>query len=153
MEAKAQDGSDVRCTQSIQTPIRTVKQLGDEHQEQVSIFAWARYASVRWPELDLLHAIPNGGHRHKAVAAKLRAEGVRRGVPDMFLPVPRRGWNGLYIELKGQRGKVSPDQSWWLKRLSDQGYRAVVCRGGASAQAVIEEYLSDVAHPIRAISV
>ena len=53
-----------------------------EHDEQVLIFKWARLSEGRWPELALLFAIPNGGHRHKAVAAKLKAEGVRAGVPD-----------------------------------------------------------------------
>lgn len=42
-----------------------------EHAEQVALFGWAVFASVRWPELALLHAIPNGGHRNKITAARL----------------------------------------------------------------------------------
>lgn len=148
MEAKAEESSIAHHTRSDETSVRTLKPLRDEHKEQVSIFVWARYARARWPELDLLHAIPNGGHRHKAVAMKMRAEGVRRGVPDIFLPVARSGWNGLYVELKAEHGKVSQDQRWWLKNLSDQGYLAVVCRGGESAQHVIESYLDEVAYPV-----
>ena len=56
-----------------------------EHQEQVALFRWAEFAIARWPELALMYAIPNGGHRHKAVAAGLKAEGVKRGVPDVCL--------------------------------------------------------------------
>lgn len=128
--------------------VRGVSALQDEHQEQVALFQWARYAESQWPELALLHAIPNGGHRHKAVAARMRAEGVRRGVPDICLPVPRHGWHGLYLELKTRRGRMSPDQGWWLRHLREQGYFAVLCRGSASAQQTIADYLSlPTVHP------
>lgn len=54
---------------------------------------------------------PNGGRRNKAEAAKLKAMGVRKGIPDLFLPIPRQGYHGLYIETKKiKNGKVSPDQ-------------------------------------------
>ena len=57
--------------------------IPSEHVEQVRLFAWAKYACSTLPKLSLLYAIPNGGARHKAVAAKLRAEGVKPGVPDI----------------------------------------------------------------------
>ena len=66
-----------------------------EHAEQVALFKWAEFAAARWPELTLMHAIPNGGHRNKITAARLKAEGVRAGVPDICLPVARGGWHGL----------------------------------------------------------
>lgn len=73
-----------------------------EAQEQITLFSWAAVQAI--PELALLYHIPNGGSRHKAEAARLRAEGVRSGVPDLCLPVPRGGCHGLYIELKRLRG-------------------------------------------------
>jgi len=116
-----------------------------EHQEQVSLFRWADFARARYPELALLFAIPNGGHRHKAVAKRMKAEGVRAGVPDLCLPIPRGPWHGLFIEMKTAAGRPSQAQNVWLTALRAQGYRAEVCRGWHAARAVIEAYLSPVA--------
>ncbi|MBK1727652.1 VRR-NUC domain-containing protein [Halorhodospira neutriphila] len=112
-----------------------------EHEEQAALFRWAALQQRRRPELALLHAIPNGGDRHPAVAARLQAEGVRAGVPDLCLPVARGGWHGLYVELKTRRGRPSRRQRAWLRALRAQGYRAELCRGWPQARAVIESYL------------
>lgn len=96
---------------------------------------------TRHPELALLHAIPNGGHRHISVAARMKREGTRAGVPDVCLPCPRQGWHGLYIELKYGRNKTSEVQDWWLARLTEQGYLAVVAWGWQEAADVIRDYL------------
>ena len=92
----------------------------------------------------MLFAIPNGGHRHKAVAAKLKAEGVRPGVPDLCLPVARGLHHGLYIELKTLKPKRNPttEQDWWLKELANQGYATFCCRGHKAAISVIQDYLN-----------
>ena len=113
-----------------------------EHQEQAALFRWAGFAAARWPELALLYAIPNGGHRHKAVAARMKAEGVKRGVPDLCLPVPRGNHHGLYVELKTADGSASRAQRQWLTALQRQGYRVAVCRGWEAARAFIEDYLT-----------
>lgn len=112
-----------------------------EHDEQATLFRWALFARPRYPELALLFAIPNGGQRHKAVAARMKAEGVRAGVPDICLPVARAGFHGLYLELKTSAGTVSNAQREWLRALARQGYRAEVCKGWLAAKAVIEDYL------------
>lgn len=113
-----------------------------EHAEQAAVIAWAAYQQRRYPELELLYAIPNGHWRHKATAGKLKAEGVRRGVPDLCLPVPRGPYHGLYLELKRRRGgKLTRAQRGWLERLGAQGYRAVVIRGADEAIRELEHYL------------
>jgi len=66
----------------------------EEHKEQKALFRWAGFRAQQKPELELLYAILNGGHRHKAVGRRLKAEGVKRGVPDICLPVPRGGFTG-----------------------------------------------------------
>lgn len=113
-----------------------------EHAEQAALFRWAEFARARLPELALLHAIPNGGYRNKATAARLKAEGVKRGVPDLCLPVARSGAHGLYIELKTVRGKTTPEQLGWIRALRRQGYVAEVCHGWESARSMIEHYLT-----------
>lgn len=109
-----------------------------EHWEQSQLFAWAEDR----PELKLMYAIPNGGHRDIRVAVKLKAEGVKPGVPDICLPVARNGHHGLYIELKRRKyGRVSEDQLKWIEALMREGYACAVCRGWEMARDVIEEYM------------
>lgn len=113
-----------------------------EHHDQVTLFRWAEYQSKRLPELALMFAIPNGGKRSKATAAKLKAEGVKSGVPDLCLPVARGEYHGLFIEMKAGRNKPTAPQVQWHMRLSQQGYRVAVCWGWEAAREVIEEYLT-----------
>ena len=109
-----------------------------EHWEQVQLFAWAAYRR----DLDLMYAIPNGGHRDIRVAVKLKAEGVKAGVPDICLPVARGGKHGLYIELKRRKyGRLDQDQAKWLEALMHEGYACAVCFGWEAARDVIEDYL------------
>ena len=110
--------------------------------EQAQLFAWAAYASGKYPELDLMHHIPNGGKRSKAEAARFKAQGVKAGVPDIFLPCPKGGYHGLYIELKRVKGgRVSAAQEEFIAALRLQGYRVEVCFGMEQAREVILEYL------------
>lgn len=113
-----------------------------EDQEQSALFMWAAYQRGKYPELDLLYHIPNGGKRNIVTAAKLKAQGVKAGVPDLFLPVARNGCHGLYIEMKRIRGgKLSPQQTSWMDALQRQGYAVAVCKGAEEAQSVILNYL------------
>ena len=81
-----------------------------EHDEQAALFQWAELMAAQIPELRLMFAIPNGGHRHIGVARKLKAEGVKPGVPDIFLPVARNKFHGLFIEMKFGRGRLTKEQ-------------------------------------------
>lgn len=112
-----------------------------EHDEQVALFQWAEKEN-RWQELSLLFAIPNGGKRTPRTAGMLKAEGVKPGVPDICLPVARKGYHGLYIELKRRMGsRVSLEQKRWLMALEQKGYRCCVCHGWDEARKAIETYL------------
>jgi hypothetical protein len=92
----------------------------------------------------LFFSVPNGGWRNKVTAAKLKATGVRPGVPDLVIPEPRRGYHGLFIELKRSKGgQVSQYQKQWLASLRAKGYKAEVCAGADAAWDVITEYLKD----------
>ena len=73
-----------------------------------------------------IFAIPNGGQRNPLVAAKLKAEGVRAGVPDLFLAVMSRGYGGLFLELKIRPNKPTAEQREWIGILEDNGYAVVV---------------------------
>lgn len=118
-----------------------------EHDDQRALFAWAAYAQREHPELALLFAVPNGGHRSKATAGRLKAEGVRAGVPDVCFPVPRGNYAALWIELKRMAqpgrpaGKETAMQKQWRLALNNAGNYAVVCKGWTAARDVIVQYL------------
>lgn len=112
-----------------------------EHDEQAALIAWANYQTPTYPELEMLFAAPNGGHRHKATAARLKAEGVKPGVPDLLLPVGRDGYVGLVIEMKFGRNKLTGHQAWWFTKLSEQGWKTAVCYSFEEAQGEIMRYL------------
>ena len=113
----------------------------NEHEMQCEVIRWARAMEVKFPELALLYAIPNGGMRNIVEAVKLSAEGVKSGVPDLHLPVARKGFHGLWIEMKTQRGGVSKKQKEWHKRLSERGHSVKVCRSIQQATEALHEYL------------
>lgn len=118
------------------------RKLPTEGTEQATLFSWAAMQSGRHPELRLLFHIPNGGSRGKAEAGRFKAEGVKAGVPDLFLPVARGIWHGLFIEMKRQKGgRVSDAQREWLSDLEREGYRAELARGWQEAAEIILEYL------------
>lgn len=115
-----------------------------EHVEQVHLFQWAVWQSCKYPELDLMYAIPNGGFRSKKTAAELKAEGVKSGVCDIFLPVARCGKHGLYIEMKRAKGgRLSDSQKEFIAGVKNQGYEAIVCYGFDDAKDTILKYLNN----------
>ena len=113
-----------------------------EDEEQIAVMQWAAYQMGRWPELQWLYHIPNGGKRGKIEAARFKAMGVKAGVPDLHLAVPRGGYHGLYIEMKRREyGRVSADQREWIDGLRETGYCGAVAYGCHEAEDVLEAYL------------
>lgn len=116
--------------------------MNSEHVEAVLLMRAVAGAEHAWPELRFFAAIPNGGFRSKRTAGAMKAEGVRRGVPDYLFPVRRCGFVGLAIELKTPVGRPSPEQREWIAHLRTQGWRAEVCKGWEQAWAVLRDYLA-----------
>lgn len=113
-----------------------------ESTEQQRLFQWARLASGKWPELELLYHIPNEGKRSRAAGARMKAEGLKKGVPDLCLPVSRGECHGLYIELKREKsGRATPEQTAWMEALLAQGYAVSLCHGWEAAAQVLKTYL------------
>jgi len=114
--------------------------LGDQESEahaQAKLVAYLRKNSI------LFYHVPNGGYREKKEAWALKGQGVQPGVPDIVIPIPRKPYHGLYIELKREKGGViSVAQQWWLKQLQIQGYAAGVVRGYQNAVNLVLAYLA-----------
>lgn len=105
------------------------KLIPSEDQEQTYFVQWFRrtYPTVK------IYSTPNGGHRHIAVAVKMKATGQSKGVPDLCIPAWR-----LYIEMKRVKGgKLSPEQKDWIEYLEKVGYRVIVGFGALDAQQKI----------------
>lgn len=115
-----------------------------ENQHQMAVIKWSQQPLIRqqWPELALLFHIPNERHCTPQQGRMLKLMGVKRGVPDLYLPVPRGAFHGLWIEMKTLNGTASADQKWWGEHLLEQGYLWCVCKGYEAAVGMIERYLN-----------
>lgn len=145
--ALVDDGAALRYTYHV-TPVAIKALVPTEEEEQEALFEWVDANMAAHEELKMLFHVPNGGYRPPQVGRSLRFQGVRRGVPDLMLAVPRVGYDGkvhcgLFIELKRvEKSKVSDEQKQWLENLRYYGYSAVICFGAAEAISVIQSYLA-----------
>ena len=83
-----------------------IARSGTESANQIALFAWTADNREEYPMLEIMHHIPNGGHRNKSTANRLRLEGVRAGVPDIFLPFPSKGFHDMSIVTGKQIGRA-----------------------------------------------
>lgn len=111
-----------------------------EHAMQCALMEWVLEQCADLPDLAMLFAVPNGGHRDARTGARLKAEGVRKGIVDLLLLVPRGGYHGAALELKLPSNRPSRDQQCWLDAWEALGYRVACCRSLASAQEFLEGY-------------
>jgi len=126
---------------------------GSEDGNQAALFCWAATVTSQYPQLKWLFAIPNGGSRHIAEATKMVATGLRRGVPDVFLPEPYFDceddvrYHGCFIEMKIEKrrkqknGGLEDDQIEWIEALQKAGYYCKVCYNWIEAKETLIAYL------------
>ena len=91
----------------------------EESQNQQALFRWAELSLSKYPGLEMLYAIPNGGYRNKITAARLKREGVKAGVLDINLDVAGHGYHGLRIEMKSKKGYLTKAQGERIKKNSE----------------------------------
>ncbi|WP_110642486.1 VRR-NUC domain-containing protein [Salinicola sp. CPA57] len=120
-----------------------------EGQEQTRLMLWLRGEFNRGtavgPAHEHTYAVPNGGSRHGLEAAKMKAQGVRSGVSDLVIAIPRGGYHGLYLELKAtppRDADLAESQRVWLERMEAAGYCAKLALGIEQAKQVIGEYMA-----------
>lgn len=111
-----------------------------EHQNQVALFNYLRTRETMYPILRWIHAIPNGGHRHVAVAKRMKAEGTKSGVWDIFIPVPVDEYAGMYIEMKFGSNNLRESQKQFRSDVGN-AYRWEVCYSWIEAVKAIGDYL------------
>lgn len=113
-----------------------------EFTEQCAVIGWARLSQGQHPELRWLHSSLNGVKLTPGLARKMKMAGMTRGIPDLFLPVKRGSFPGLYVELKTGKNRVTEEQREFIEFARTQGYCARVCYGADEAIRAIQEYLT-----------
>lgn len=114
-------------------PSKKSHRFPTEHEEQVGFLNWFRQ---RYPSV-LIFAIPNGEKRSISVARRLKAEGVKPGVPDLNVPE----W-GLWIEMKRREGgRLSADQKDVIRYLEGIGQTVIVGKGAGDASKQVLKFL------------
>ena len=116
-------------------------QLSSEASEQEKVISWCFHHERLYPDLKWMHHCPNGGSRQRLEAIRLKAQGVKAGVPDLHLPIPKGRYVGLYIEMKYDKGTIQKSQKEWIVGMAAAGHYACVCYGYDIAVEVIESYL------------
>jgi hypothetical protein len=106
----------------------------DEHKLQVAI---CKYLDLCGYEF---FAIPNGGLRNIKVAAKLKQEGVKAGVADLFVALSNGKYHGLFIEVKVGKNRQQPNQKIFEQKVLENGYQYKVVRSIDEMISVIREY-------------
>lgn len=113
-----------------------------EYEDQVAVFEWAALNECRWPCLKLLFGSIMGVKLHPKILNKMYKAGMKKGKPDIQLPVARGGYHSLWIELKRLKGgKVKEDQKATIMALRHEGNAAFMERGSANAIKTIKAYL------------
>lgn len=117
-----------------------------EHQIQSAVIEWWDwYCKAYGLEPRALFAIPNGTHKSIAARMAFKREGLRAGVPDLFLAAPTKTWPskaGLFIEMKASGRTTTEEQKSMLKMLQKNGYHTAVAHSAEAAIAIIKDYLS-----------
>jgi hypothetical protein len=113
-----------------------------EHQSQCAVISWWRLACAGYqlPEFALF-AIPNGGARDPITGSRLKAEGVRPGVPDLMLAAKRKNYSGLFIEMKKHGNHPTTTQKGVIAYLLAD-YECNICWTADAAITTIKHYLA-----------
>lgn len=130
------------------TPEQLAKS-GSEHGHQSALFCWAKQNEHLYPQLKWLFAVPNGFYSDSGQKAKMKAEGLKDGVPDVLFPVysPWRigsyRYNGLAIEMKVKKNKTNEKQDAWIDHFKAVNWFCTVCYSWEEARDTILAYLKD----------
>lgn len=122
-----------------------------EDTEQIALMNWSKLVKIPGTDMkisDLIFHVPNGGNRNKREAGRLKRMGVKRGVSDLFLPLPTSQYAGFWCELKAPielgrpKPRTTPEQKAWVALMNQLGYEAVICYGWEEAREYILRYIN-----------
>lgn len=99
-----------------------------ESQIQKQLVAWLKAKNI------LFSVGLEGAKRHPVEQAKLKAQGMQSGQPDISLYLP--GARTVFIELKTLKGRVSPNQKERHEKLQDLGFDVHVLKAAHGGEAI-----------------
>ena len=106
-----------------------------------AVVQYCRLKSI--PVIASMNGAQIGGTNKFAAINSLKSQGMSNGCPDLFIPVPKNGYHGMFCKIKRSKGGViSADQLAWHQILDDNGYRIVVAYGSQQAIDYINSYLA-----------
>lgn len=111
-----------------------------EERMQIEFF---NQVPIFFPKLPskLLLAVPNGGSRNIIEAKNLKAQGVKSGVADVLLLIPKKGYSCLCLEFKTPTGKQSEEQIEFQRQADKAGNKYIVVRSVKEAIDTLKWYL------------
>ena len=104
---------------------------------QIACVKWFKYAYPAY----ILHHSPNGGKRTAFEAEQFKRMGTIAGFPDLFLMCSSGFYNGLFVEIKTEKGRQTESQKWFEKKAFDFNYCYKVVRSLDEFIEVITNYL------------
>lgn len=118
----------------------------EESDIQQSIIQYAQIFRFMWDGQiirlsDYLISNPNGGKRNIIEATRLKREGTKAGVSDLFLTIPSKSYHGMWIEVKTAKGKMSDKQLDWFEKQAYMGYKCEIVRSIDDFIKIINDYL------------
>lgn len=127
---------------SILSPER-IAASGSEDAHQAALFQFAALNKHIYPQLEMLFHCPNGGQRSAKEGARMKKMGVKAGYPDVGMNIARRGYHGLFIEMKKPSGGVvSDEQIKWHRLLTNEGNYVTLANHWQEARDVLIWYLT-----------
>lgn len=120
------------------TPESIVARDSSEYAHQVAFFCWAATSDIQ--DIELMFHVPNGELRDKVTAGRLKASGVKAGVPDVFWPVPNGAYHGLWIEFKKEGNHASKAQTYYRDQLIKLGYYVTIVNSWEEASRCVLQY-------------
>jgi hypothetical protein len=104
--------------------------------------AWFKWLALAYPNAwNVTWATPNAARRSPQMAAMMKAEGLRSGVPDVFMAMPRGEYHGLFLEFKSHTGRLTENQTVYVINLRSMGYQVEVVRSFDEARLIVVKYM------------
>lgn len=125
------------------TRIRRLKN-GDISEESIhlSLMEWIAINPLTKPYKDFFLHYPSEGKRSPRYGKLMKDLGMRKGVSDLFIAIPRHGYGGAWIELKSACGNLKKEQKQFLEDMHQQNFFASACWSFDDAVKVIAWYFN-----------
>lgn len=119
----------------------TVRRRFSESITQQHFMTWLK---LQFPKVhEVTASFPNEGKRSLRNASRMKAEGLKKGMPDLGVFYPTKHHPGMFIEFKSPKGKLTESQCDMLELLAARGYYCCACWTLEAAISEMRGYLNE----------